>query len=628
MYNGYFGKVLRIDVSNKTFCEELIDSKLYRILMGGSCLAAYFFIKEQKYHVDPFSEDNLLILATGPVSGIQLPGTAILSIMSKSPATGGLHESLTPGLMAEQIKKAGYDAIIIRGKSEEPLAISIRDNGVMFIDARNLWGVDTADAIDALKGILESGASICTIGVAGENLVKYASIVHDYMFNTSRGGLGAVMGSKGIKALAIEGTGEILVHDRKTIVQYGKRFTEHFLENPVNKGHFEGGGHAGFIHWMCQEGILSTRNARYTGFEGSKHIDGGTIAEKLGYENLSCANCCGGCKRIYKEQIEGIENRFGAPELETLSSIALGSEIDDMEYALRACDLTMRYGLDGTSTGVVLAFANECYENGILNKKDVDGLELGFGNCRGALSLIDRIAHRDGIGDVLAEGVSRASREIGEDSPEFALHVKGMEVPLHDPRIKAMLGLGYAVTPNGPIYTTVEHDTDFDYNAPELFMQKVTPLTIFNRLESHLLGPEKVRMFSILQPAFSMLDVLGACIFAYSPVRYFDYRDLVGIVDAITGWESSLYELVKAGERRTTLLRHFNVRAGLSTGDDMLPNRYFHPIEKGPKKGYALNKSEFEEAKKLYFRLAGIDCKTGMPTSEKLIELGIEGAVQ
>jgi aldehyde:ferredoxin oxidoreductase len=621
---GYTGKILRINVSDQSYREETIDEKLYRLYMGGSCLAAHYLLKEQKAHIDPLSADNLLIFITGVVTGAPVPGSAIFSVLSKSPLTGGLHESPTPGYMGGKLKIAGYDGVIIKGKAQFPILISISNNIVEFMDASDIWGLNTAEAIDKTKKRVGEDASVCAIGISGEKQVKYASIVHDYLFNTSRGGLGAVMGSKLIKAIAVRGKGTLSVYNSRTLRQYSERFKNHFLENPVNKGQYEGGGHAGFINWMCKEGILSTRNAHYTGFKKAESIDGSTMAAKYGYENISCTSCFGGCKRRYRSTIEDYDNRYGAPELETLSSIAVGSEIDDMKSALKACNLTSRYGLDGTSTGVVLAFANECFEENLITLRDTGSIRLGFGNGAGAVSLIERIAHREGIGDVLAEGVASAADSIGKVSKNFALHVKGMEVPLHDPRIKAMLGLGYAVNPNGPIYTTVEHDTDFDFSAPELFMRKVTPLTVFHRLDSHSITPEKVRMFSLLQPAFSMLDAVGACIFAFSPVRYFDFRDLVGIIEAITGLETSLFELYKVGERRTNMFKMFNVREGFAPDDDRLPERYFHPIEKGPKKKFKLNKTEFEKAKNIYYKMAGWDDRSGYPIFEKQLELGIE----
>jgi len=621
---GHHGRVLEIDLNTPNYAKKTIDDKLYRLYMGGSCLAAHYMLKDQRPGIDPFSDDNTLIFSTGIVTGAPIPSAALYSVVAKSPLTGRIHESPTPGYLGEKIKGAGFDMVVIRGKADNPLILFVHDESLEFVDAQGIWGLDTASATDKIKEELGKDTSVGSIGLAGENRVRYASIVNDYLFNTSRGGLGAVMGSKNIKALAVSGHSGFEVYDNGTLSELSQRYRNHFSENPVSRGHFEGGGAAGFTEWLSSEGLLSARNAHHTCFSGAKSIDGSTITEKYGYENISCANCFGGCKRVLRTEIEGIDRRYGAPELETLASIGCGSEISDLPSVLEACELTSRYGLDGTSTGAVISFINECLEEGIIKKEDVDGLSLGFGNGDGVPRLIEKIAKREGIGTLLAEGVKVASQKMGGRAKAFALHVKGMEVSTHDPRTKAMLGLGYTVNSNGPVYTAVEHDTDFDFNAPELFMKKVSPLTVLDRLDGSYLGPEKVRMFYLLQPAFSMLDAIGACIFGFSPVRYFDFRDLVDIVDAITGWETSLFEIFKTGERRLNMFRAFNMREGYSPSDDSLPGRYFEPIERGPKQGVKLDWEQFEEARRLYYRMAGWDEKTGWPVYEKLLELGVE----
>jgi aldehyde:ferredoxin oxidoreductase len=621
---GHTGKALEIDLDSLRYEEKPIDNRLYRLYMGGSCLAAHYMLKQQKPGTDAFSPDNLLIFSAGVVTGAPVPGAALYSVVSKSPLTGRIHESPTPGYLGERIKKAGFDIIVVKGKAKAPVVLFVHDGKVDFVEAQDIWGLDTASATDRIKEKLGKETSVGVIGIAGENLVRYASIVNDYIFNTSRGGLGAVMGSKHVKALAVSAHNALDVYDKGRLTEFSKRYKNHFLENPVSRGHYEGGGAAGFTEWLSNEGLLSARNAHHTFFREAKSIDGRTITDTYGYENISCVHCFGGCKRVLKTEIEGIDRRYGAPELETLASIACGSEISDLPSILKACELTSRYGLDGTSTGAVLSFINECYEEGVVGKDDVDGLPLGFGNGEGLVPLIEKIAKQEGIGNLLADGVKVASEKIGDRAKPFALQVKGMEVSTHDPRTKAMLGLGYAVNPNGPVYTAVEHDTDFDFNAPELFMKKISPLTVMDRLDASYLGPEKVRMFYLLQPAFSMLDAVGVCIFAFSPVRYFDFRDLVGIVDAITGRETSLFELFKVGERRLDMFRAFNIREGYSPSDDTLPGRYFAAIESGPKKGIKLDHEQFEEAKRLYYRMAGWDEKTGWPAYEKLLELGVE----
>ena len=621
---GYNGKLLEIDVTNKNHKIKEIDNNLYRSTMGGSCLAAIYLLENLNKNVEPLSSENILIFSTGVITGAPVSGAAIYSIVSKSPLTGGIFESPTPGYLGEKIKNTGYDLIAISGRSENPVIVYINNGKIQFLSAEKYWGFSTGDTTEKMYEIYGEDVSVATIGKAGENLVLFASIVNDYIYNTSRGGLGAVMGSKNIKAIVVRGNKEIEVYDTKALEEMSKKYKDHYLENPVSKAHYEGGGAAGFLEWVSNEGLQSAKNAHHTSFNKAHNIDGNTIVNKYGYENVSCANCYGGCKRRLKAKIEGIDNRYGAPELETLASIGLGSELDDMDKVLKACELTSRYGLDGTSTGAVIAFANECYENGFITKDDTGGIELGFGNNDAAISLIELITKRENIGDILANGVKKASEKLGSETRKFALHVKGLEMSSHDPRTKAMLGLGYAVNPNGPIYTAVEHDTDFDFSAPELYMKKVSPLTVFDRLDATDLSPKKVRMFYLLQPAFSMLDAVGACIFAFSPVRYFDFRDLVQMIDAITGWETSLFELFKVGEKRLNLFRAFNIREGFSPDDDKLPERYFSEIESGPKKGMKLHKEEFEKAKNLYYRMAGWDEITGWPKYEKLLELDID----
>ncbi len=624
MKYGYNGRILIIDLDKYFYTEKEIDYREYRATMGGSNLAALYLIDMLKKGTDPLSRENIIIFTTGVLTGAPVPGAAIYSVVSKSPLTHRIHEAPTPGYMGEKIKKAGYDMVAITGKAEKPTSIFIDDGKVSFFDAQNIWGLETNTATDEIHKELGEDVSVGVIGPAGENLVLFSSIVNDFIFNTSRGGMGAVLGSKNVKALVVRGTGEIPIFDPDTLKSLSDKYKEHFLENPVSKGHYEGGGAAGFVEWLSNEGLMSARNARHTSFDKAKSIDGNRIVEKYGYQNVSCSNCYGGCKRILKKDIEGIDKRFGAPELETLASIGCGSELDNLEDVLKACELTSRYGLDGTSTGAVVAFANECYENGLITKEQTGGLELGFGNSRAVISLIDVIARRENIGDTLALGVKRAADVIGGDAVKYAMHVKGLEISTHDPRTKAMLGLGYAVNPNGPIYTAVEHDTDFDFSAPDLFMNKVGPLCVLDRLEATDLSPKKVRMFYLLQPAFSLLDTIGGCIFAFSPVRYYDYRDLVAMVDAITGWETSLFELFKIGEKRLNLFRAFNMREGFSPQQDNLPDRYFNEIEKGPKKGIKLDRDGFEKAKKLYYKMAGWDKKTGWPRYEKLLELDLD----
>jgi aldehyde:ferredoxin oxidoreductase len=338
---------------------------------------------------------------------------------------------------------------------------------------------------------------------------------------------------------------------------------------------------------------------------------------------VDCYGCFGGCKKkLDGVEAIGVDRRFGLIDVETLASCASNLLIDDQAMTLKLWDTVCQYGLDGTSLGGVLAFAIECFEHGLIGETDTGGVRLRWGDAHSALHLTRQIACREGVGHLLAEGVRRASGRI-EGSQRFAMHVKGVEVPCHEPRIKQMLGLGYAVSPIGPYFSIVEHDTDFDFDTDALYMKKVSPLGIHERLKAESLSEQKVRMFYLLQPAgFSMLEALCCCIFAFSPVRYFDFHQLVELVNAATGWESSLFELWKIGEKRINLFRLFAAREGISKEDDTLPGRLFEPIEDGPKKGTGIDYAEFVQARELYYELAGWD-QNGIPRRSKLLELDL-----
>ncbi len=623
MFYGFSGKILRIDLTNKKVTFEKKDELFYRKYYGGACLAAYYLLKELPKGIDPFSENNLLIFSTSPITGVNCPGTALHNVVTKSPLTNSIGESTTPGFFGPEIKKAGFDAIIIKGKAKEPSYIYIKDSKIEIRNASNIWGKLTSEAYDILINNKDTKNSrIALIGPAGENLVRYSSIVNDNLFISSRCGVGAVMGSKNLKAVCVSGTGDIKAYDNNKLDSLSKYFRKNYLTNPLNKSQYGPASNAGYLKSMSDQGMVSAKNFHTSTFSGAENIDGFAITEKYNPENVNCNNCYGGCKKILKgtEKI-GANNRFGLIELESLAASVYNLLIDDLDAAVKIWNIICDYGLDGTSLGIVLSYAIECFENNLINKNDTGNIELKWGDHESIIKIIKKIIYRKDIGNILAEGVKKASEEI-KDSSEYAMHVKGLEIPLHEPRVKQMLGLGYAVSPIGPYYTVVEHDTDFDFSASQLFMDKVSPLTVYERLNAENLDYKKVRMFYLLQPAFSMLDALCGCIFAFSPVRFFNFGHLVEIVNATTGWESSLFEIWKLGEKRINMYRLFAAREGIDIEADILPPRLFKPIEEGPKKGVIINKEEFIKARKLYYKLAGWDEK-GIPAYQKLLELGL-----
>jgi len=622
MSYGYTGKVLKINLSTEEIAIDHLNDLFYKKYYGGACLGAYFLLKELKAGINPLSVENIIIFSTSPLTGIDCSGTAMHNIVTKSPLTNLIAESTTPGYFGPMIKKAGYDAIIIKGKSTKPVYLYINNNQVKIEDARDIWGKTTSISYNYLKEKHGKEGSIALIGPAGENMVRYASIVNDNLFLSSRCGVGAVMGSKNLKAIFINGKNTINVYNKKNINKISNYFKDNFLKNPINNAQYNPAGNAGYLKLLSDQGMLSSKNFHYSYFEEAEKIDGITIVNKYKTVNFNCYNCFGGCKKIFSESKEIDTNyKFGLIELESLASSVYNLLIDDVEAALRIWNLICDYGIDGTSLGNILGFAIECFENGLITRKDTGGIDLKWGDHNSIIELIYSIVNKEYIGKILADGVKLASEKIS-GSKDFAMHVKGMEIPSHEPRVKQMLGLGYAVSPIGPYYTVVEHDSDFDFQANQIFIDKVAPLTIYERLPAESLSKQKVRMFYLLQPTFSMMEVLCSCIFAFSPVRFFNFNHLVEIVSSTTGWESSLFELWKLGEKRINMYKLFAQREGISSNDDILPERFFNPIENGPKKGVSINKKEFIEARNMYYKIAGFNEK-GIPLSSKLLELDL-----
>ena len=624
MTTSYTGKVLHVDLSAGRLWVEEPESEnphFYRMYGGGSCLGTYYLLKEIVPGTEAFDPGNVLVFAGSAVSGAKAPGLARYAVLAKSPSTGGVGEALAEGHWGPELKRAGFDAIVIGGKAASPVYLSIRDGETTLRDATALWGKDTGETLDTVRAELgDPGAHVACIGPAGERLVRYASIVSDGTFMNARTGMGAVMGSKKLKAIAVRGAAPVPTADPARVAELSRQFARGFQENFVNKAVFDGGT-AAFLGYLNGGGLTSTRNARTTHWTDAATVSGEVIHKEHFDHRVPCFSCPASCHRTLKGVDRyGVDARYGAPELEVLMGFGNGCEIGDLGTLLKINELCFRYGLDTVSAGVTTAFAMECAEEGLLEE---DGLDLGFGNAAAVLQLIEHIALRSGIGDLLAEGTMRAAEAIGPRAKDLAMHVKGLELPLHDPRTKAMLGLSYALSTTGPDDMAVEHDTDYDEDAPQLFMDRVKPLGIWKRRAATDLGPEKVRMLCYLQQVFSFMDSLCLCKFAFAPCRYYSFTEMVDLISAVSGWETSLWDLQKLGERRLAMQRVFNIREGLSPADDRLPPRVYEPIETGPNQGVRMDRDVTEAAKQTYYHMRDWDPQTGWPSQEKLAELGL-----
>ncbi len=627
MTYGYNGKILRVDLSTGVIRIEEHDEYFYRTYMGGATLGAYYLLKEQKAGVDPFNLENIMVIAPSIVTGTPAPGFSRYAIVSKSPLTGAIADTQAGGFWGPELKFAGYDAIVIKGKAKNPVYLFIQDGEVKIKKAAHLWGKTTGEVEQAIhKEYSDSRVRVLSIGCAGENLVRFANVLSDCKHAAGRLGMGAVMGSKNLKAIAVRGHQKTRMKDEETVRRWARWFSKNFMDNPVNSGlHNLGTGE--ILLGMNADGQLPTRNFQTGFFERAEGISAETMHKEIFQRSEGCYACPVKCKKVVEaKEPYSIDATYGGPEYETIAALGSNCAIDDIVAVAKANELCNKYGLDTISTGAVIAFAMECYEKGIITKKDTEGMDLRFGNGKAMINLIEMIAKREGIGDILAEGSKRAARKFGKGTERFAVHVKGEELAMHDGRVKGMVGFGYAVSPIGADHVVVEHDTDFDFNAPDIFIEQMKSLGLLKRCKTIGMDHQKMRMFCYLQNHFSFMDSLCLCVFAFAPVRTFKMSHLVEISSAVTGWELSLWEMMKLGERRVNMFKAFNVREGFTVADDWLPPRMFEPIQSGLRKGSSFSKDELRKMRQLYYKMQNWDDE-GRPTQAKLIELDLEWVV-
>ncbi len=628
MSYGYTGKILRIDLSKKKIWIENQDEKFYRKYWGGRGIALYYMLKLiPDFRIDAYHPRNVLVFATSVVTGAPFPGNSRFTVAAKSPLTGGYGESEAGGFWAPALKRAGFDTIVIEGTSSEPVFLWVHDGQCEIRLAQKLWGKTTGETENIIKKELgDSKIQVACIGPAGENLVRYASIHNNLKHVNGRTGMGAVMGSKKIKAIAAKGTQKISLYDEDKVREKARWFTQKFKDNVVNLTHFELGTSGGVLG-VNELGVLPTRNFQEGVFEGAKEICGQKMKETISVGKEGCFACPVGCKKKVEVKTGpfSVDHKYGGPEYETIAAFGSNCGISDLKAIAKANELCNKYGLDTISTGNAVAFAMECYEKGLIDTNDTGGIELRFGNVAGMVKLVEDIAMRCNLGNLLAEGVKRASERIGRESEKFAIHVKGEEAAMHEPRGKLGVGLGYAVGPKGADHIEMEHDECFVSEDSE-FLKDIEPLGIFDPLDTTDISLKKVRMFTYLQQLWGIYMILDICIFVAAPGGTFKLDDILELAKAVTGWGVSLFELMKASERALSMARIFNVKSGITPRDDSLPARFFTPLKKGNYDGKIVPKEEFEGAVKSYYRMMGWDDE-GMPTKEKLAELDIDWVV-
>ncbi|MCD6507400.1 aldehyde ferredoxin oxidoreductase family protein [Candidatus Poribacteria bacterium] len=625
---GYWGKVLRIDLSSGRIEVETPDPIIYRRYLGGSAFGLHYLLKELKPGIDPLSPQNMLIFTSSVLGGTPLPGATRLSVLGKSPLTGGLGETEAGGWFAPELKRAGFDAIIIRGRSDRPVYLWIKDGKAEIRDASHLWGKLTGEVSDILKEELgDNRVRIAQIGPGGEKLVRYAGIVNELHHFNGRTGMGAVMGSKNLRAIAVRGTQEVPMYDPEKAREIVRWFVrEYYKPQP---GDMHDLGTSRIVKPLSDTGILPTRNFREGSFEGAEQISGERMRDTILIRRGTCYACPIACKRVVKVD-EGpfkVDPKYGGPEYETVASMGSLCGVSDLRAIAKANEICSKYAVDTISCGVSIAFAMECYENGILTKEDTGGLDLRFGNAEALVKMVEMICRREGLGDILAEGVKRAAEKIGKGAERFAMHVKGQEVPMHEPRGKKSLALAYSTSPTGADHMEAPHDPALENLGPEAG-DPLEPLGLIEPMPSLEFTPRKVKAYYYCQILWNLYNCIDMCDFVGVPLGPFPINKLVEYTRAVTGWDTSLWELMKVGERAATMARIFNFREGFTREDDTLPERLFQGLEGGTLKGEKIDKEKFEELLELFYQMYGWDPKTGFPTRGKLAELDLLWAVE
>ncbi len=624
MPNGYNGKVLHIDLTSLKVRVEEPPELFYRTYLGGGGIASYYLLKNLRPGVDPLGPENILVFASSVISGVPMAGIPRFTIAAKSPLTGGYGEAEAGGSFGPELKFAGFDALVISGKAAKPSYLWVHDGKVELSSAERVWGLETGPAQEKIREELkEKRARVALIGPAGENLVRFACVVNELKHVNGRSGLGAVMGSKNLKAVAVQGKNRPEVKDLEKFMELSKFMTEAISQSGPSRN-LRKLGTASLVMALNSQGILPTHNFRTGVFEGAEKISGEKMAETILRNDDGCYACSVRCKRAV-EVTSGpylTTALYGGPEYETLGSLGSLLCIDDLAAIAKGNELCNRYTLDTISAGVAIGLAMECFENGILTQQDTEGIDFRFGNVEAMLKGLEWIAFRKNrLGDLLAEGVKMAAAKIGRGAEKFAFHVKGQELPMHDPRGKTGVGLSYAVSPTGADHIEAPHETPFTAAGPML--GRIAPLGLLEAIPAQDFGPRKVRLYTYLQFVWSLYNSLGICNFAGGPVFALPLKKLAEVVNAITGWETSLWELLKVGERTVTMARVFNMREGFGRKDDTLPDRLFEPLESGPLKGKAIDRKEFQEALTLFYEAMGWEPKEGVPTRGKLAELNL-----
>jgi aldehyde:ferredoxin oxidoreductase len=632
MPNGYTGNILHVDLTHGSLTTENPPESFYRKYLGGSAMGMYYLLKDMKPGADPLGPDNILTLMLSPLTGTPISGQSRMTANAKSPLVDGIGDSQSGGFFPAEMKFAGFDGLVIRGRAEKPVYLWLHDGQAELRDASHLWGKTTSEVDEILKQELgDDKIEIAQCGPAGERLARLAAIMNMANRANGRTGLGAVMGSKHLKAVVVRGKSKrVPVADAKAINEMAKWGAAHLDDNPDVLGLKEHGT-ASVLSFQNQIGSLPTRNYTEGAFEGFEPISGEVMTETILKERDTCYACTVHCKRVVETEWlnQPVERKHGGPEYETLSTFGSYCGVDDLNaiaYVNKVCN---EYGLDTIGTGATIAWAMECFENGVLTEQEI-GFPLRFGDAQAMVKMTELLARREGFGNILAEGSRKAADRL-EKGHAYLITVKGSEAPAHMPQAKRSLGLIYAVNPFGADHQSSEHDPMIEEKSTsDLYLGRLKHLGFDQPLPRKSLGQDKVRFAMKTQHFYSFLDTADLCQFVWGPAwTLYGPEESVKFVQAVTGWNDfTLDELMTVGERRLNMLRLFNAREGLTRREDKLPKKFFKALGgTGKTAGRSVDEAEMEQVQDWYYEMSGWDKATGNPTRETLTRLDLEWAM-
>jgi aldehyde:ferredoxin oxidoreductase len=613
------GKILRVNLSDGKISEEDIREDWARQFLGGIGIGTKYLYEEVPKGADPLGPENKLILMSGPLTGTISPSAGRYDVVCKSPLTGIWGHANSGGSWAQRLKGSGFDGVILEGISPKPVYVKIQDGKAELRDASHLWGKLVPETQDLLTEELGKDFRVVCIGPGGENLVRYACLMNEKHRAAGRAGVGAVMGSKRVKAIAVSGKETPKLAKKEEFKKIAKKQYDLLNESMLKVG-FESFGTNMLIDMVNAKGGLPTRNWQTGVFDIEDKISAQALTDKVLESKVNCFACpiaCGRKTKIRKGPWAGEKGE--GPEYESVVTLGPMTGVNDMEAITKANYLCNEYGLDTISAGNTIGFAMECYEKGILTDEQTGGLAFKFGDANLLVDLIEKIGKREGIGDLLAEGSKVMSEKLNKGSEKFAMQVKGLELPAYDPRAAKITGLGYVTAMRGGDHMAGYVQGPAFLDTPFLVVDESKIDDVFAE------DPAQVKVLVDQENALTFFDLAGCCKFMGLLLKAEEWVDLVANA---TGWDFDVNDFRKTGECVYNLVRAYNVREGQTRANDVLPDRlHDEPLPEGPGKGMVISREGFNTYLDTYYDLRGWDKATGKPTREKLSELGLEDLI-